>query len=54
MMQIFMTSQGVVSSIILQNGSAFPFSQQKTSMGVLEKHFSAKPIPAHENGVRAK
>jgi hypothetical protein len=50
MVQIFMTLNGTVSSVLCGNGRVAAVFHG-TASDVISGYFKSKPIPAHENGV---
>lgn len=50
-MMIFMTMDGVASSIICANGTVRGVAQLSPAADVITGYFADKPIPAHQNGV---
>ena len=51
-MTIFMTLDGVVSSIECLNGRVLPIAQCEPAAPVMPGYFVDKPVPTHQNGVK--
>ena len=51
MVQIFMTMDGVLSSILCGRGRVVAVAAVRPAADVITAHFANAPIPAHENGV---
>lgn len=52
MMQIFMTMDQTRSSIICTQGRVVPVLHVAPAPGVFDMYLRAKPIPAHQNGMK--